>query len=216
MDEFFNKNSLAMRFLTNVCNLILVNFIFIIFSLPIFTIGASMSSMYRIVFMMLNDEEIFIFRDFKKEFKSSFKNATIVWVPILLLSVFFGIELYYLNDFKNIPWVQIPIWIMIFFIVSLIFYAFPLMAAFENSLKNTVKNAITLSIANLPTTIFFAVLYIVMLLLIDYNPVFIVIFFSFALFIGCSVMALIQAVFLRRIFGLDKLKKKNSTDTDKM
>lgn len=216
MDEFFNKNSLAMRFLTNVCNLILVNFIFIIFSLPIFTIGASMSSMYRIIFMMLNDEEIFIFRDFKKEFKSSFKNATIVWVPILLLSVFFGIELYYLNDFKNIPWVQIPIWIMIFFIVSLIFYAFPLMAAFENSLKNTVKNAITLSIANLPTTIFFAVLYIVMLLLIDYNPVFIVIFFSFALFIGCSVMALIQAVFLRRIFGLDKLKKKNSTDTDKM
>lgn len=216
MDEFFNKNSLAMRFLTNVCNLILVNFIFIIFSLPIFTIGASMSSMYRILFMMLNDEEIFIFRDFKKEFKSSFKNATIVWVPILLLSVFFGIELYYLNDFKNIPWVQIPIWIMIFFIVSLIFYAFPLMAAFENSLKNTVKNAITLSIANLPTTIFFAVLYIVMLLLIDYNPVFIVIFFSFALFIGCSVMALIQAVFLRRIFGLDKLKKKNSTDTDKM
>lgn len=215
MNEFFNKNNLAMRFLTNVCNLIFVNFFFLLFSLPIFTIGASLTALYKIIFMILAKEEIFIFRDFKKEFKDNFKNATILWIPILVLSIFFGIELNYLNGFNNMPWLQIPIWIVIFFMACILIYAFPLMSSFENSLKNTVKNSILLGIGNLPTTIFIVVLYLALLLTIDYDGVFIVIWGSIGLFIGCALMALFIGVFLRRIFGLNKIAPKKE-DTDKL
>ena len=50
MNEFFNKDSFAMRFLTQLGNLILVNLIFIITSIPVITIGASLSALYRITF----------------------------------------------------------------------------------------------------------------------------------------------------------------------
>ena len=57
MNEFFNKNNLAMRFLTNVCNLIFVNFFFLLFSLPIFTIGASLTALYKIILMILANDK---------------------------------------------------------------------------------------------------------------------------------------------------------------
>ncbi|MCQ2482647.1 MAG: DUF624 domain-containing protein [Clostridia bacterium] len=213
MDDFFNKNSLAMRFLTNVANMILVNIIFIIFSLPLFTIGASLCGLYKIVFSMHNGDEVFVFRDFVQEFKADFKKATIIWIPILLFSAYFAVELGYLNNFKNMPWLQIPVWIMLFFVVSILIYAFPLLASFENSLKNTLKNSILLSLGNLPTTIFIVVIYIGMYLLIDFNHVFIVILGSLALFNGCGFMAWFTALFLRRIFGLNKARNTDNEES---
>ncbi len=214
MDDFFNKNSLAMRFLTNVANLILVNIIFLIFSLPLFTIGASLAAMYKIVFTMHNGDEVFVFRDFFQEFKSDFKKATAIWIPILLFMTYFIIEINYLKTFKDMPWLQIPVWIMIFFVVSVLIYAFPLLASFENTIKNTLKNSILLSLGNLPTTIFIIVIYFGMYLAIDFNRVFIVIFGSLALFNGCGFMAWFTAIFLRRIFGLNKAKNKSEEEAD--
>lgn len=215
MNEFFNKNNLAMRFLTSICNLILVNLLFLLFSLPIVTIGASLTALYKIVFMMHAKDEIFIYRDFKAEFVDSFKKATIIWVPVLLLSAYFVVELRYLNGFSDMPWLQIPIWIVVFFMACILIYAFPLLANFENSLKNTVKNSILLGLGNLPTTIFVIVIFYALYLSIDYEPAFLVIWGSLAIFMGCAVMAWFIALFLRRIFGIKKIVT-FPEDTDKL
>lgn len=204
-----------MRFLTCICNLIFANFLFLLFSLPIFTIGASLTALYKIVFMIHAKDEIFVYKDFKAEFISSFKKATVIWLPILLLTGYFVIELIYLNGFSSMPWLQIPIWIVLFFVACILIYGFPLLANFENSIKNTIKNSILLGLGNLPTTIFIIVIFFGFYLSIDYEPTFIVIWGSLALFFGCAFMAWFIALFLRRIFGINKIVT-FPEDTDKL
>ena len=52
MADMFKRTSPGMRFLSGLGTLILCNLLFIITSIPIFTIGASLTAMYRITFDM--------------------------------------------------------------------------------------------------------------------------------------------------------------------
>ena len=50
MEDFFKANSPAMRFLTAIFNLIAVNIMFIISSLPVITAGAALTGLIKIVY----------------------------------------------------------------------------------------------------------------------------------------------------------------------
>ena len=63
MSNFFSKSSIAMRFLSGLGALIIANFLFIITSIPIFTIGASLTALYRITFEIHMGNDPFVIRD---------------------------------------------------------------------------------------------------------------------------------------------------------
>ena len=67
----------------------LLNILFLVCSLPIFTIGASFTAMYYVTLKLAENEEGYIARGFLKSFKQNFKQATIIWLILL----FFGIVL---------------------------------------------------------------------------------------------------------------------------
>ncbi len=202
MNEFFNKDSFAMRFLTQLCNLIIVNFLFIITCIPIVTIGASLSALYRVTFAIHCKEEVTVVRTYFKTFKSSFKQATLLWVPSLIAFVFFIYEilliLFVLDP--SYKMLQIPVWIMLILIMSLWIYSFPMIGLYEQPLKQTLKNSVILAISNLPVTIstivvkggivFFSIKY----------PAIGVVIGSFYILFGFGVSAFVTALFLKKIF----------------
>ena len=96
MKSFFEIDSLASKFLTSVCNLILVNILFIITCIPIITIGASICGLYKVLFEILNKEEVGVFSDYLKEFKRCFGKATVVWIPMVVITLFFALEIYWI------------------------------------------------------------------------------------------------------------------------
>lgn len=67
------------HFLSRVVELILLNIVFILFSLPIVTIGASVTAMFSITLKMVRGEEGGLINGFWQAFKNNFKQSTLIW-----------------------------------------------------------------------------------------------------------------------------------------
>ena len=85
MGRFFDLDSPLMSALNKLADLISLNILVIICSLPVFTIGASMTALHYVVLKMVRNEEGYIIKSFFKSFKQNFRQATIIWLILLVL-----------------------------------------------------------------------------------------------------------------------------------
>jgi len=203
MRKFFSPDSIAMRFLTLLCNLMYINLLFIIFSLPLFTMGAAFSAMYSTLFKMLHGDDPFIGKTFVKAFKSSFKQATTMWLPIAIFEILFVIGIYItlfiLDPMYNM--LQYPLSISFFLLLCISNYIFPQIALFNQNNSVTLKNAVLLAISNFPTTLFMIVVPVILYLIGGLSGKNTVMVFSILMFIGIAAIAYYNAALLRRIFN---------------
>lgn len=203
MRKFFSPDSIAMRFLTLLCNLMYINLLFIIFSLPLFTMGASLSAMYSTLFKMLHGDDPFIGKTFVNAFKSNFKQATTMWLPIAIFEILFIIGIYItlfiLDPMYNM--LQYPLSISFFLLLCISNYIFPQIALFNQTNSVTLKNAVLLAISNFPTTLFMIVVPVILYLIGGLSGKNTVMVFSILMFIGIAAIAYYNAALLRRIFN---------------
>ncbi len=92
MGKFFDIDSPFIQFLNRVADLMILNFLVMICCLPIFTIGASYTAMHYVLLKMVRKEEGYLIRGFFKSFKQNFKQATLIWLGMLVLIAFFGVD----------------------------------------------------------------------------------------------------------------------------
>lgn len=202
MSSFFDKRSIPMRILTAACNLILVNFCFIVGCIPIFTIGASITSLYKITIKIAAGENPSVFREFFGCYKENFLKSTGFWLVYCLLAAFFGFEIYMVRTTftQQYQWSMYPAFFFLFAIFSSSMYAFPLIGWFDETVKQTIKNSLLLALTNLPTTVLFAVVTAGICFAWFVNPTSQIITFSILIFMGIGIIALLFSFFLKRIF----------------
>ena len=198
--SFFSPKSLGTRILTGLTNLIIVNLVFIITCIHFITIGASVTALYRITIAIVAGDNPSVLRDYFKSFKDNFVKSTLFFILYLILGAFFGFEIYMVRTMmaENMQWVQYPAYFFIFAIFASACYAFPLIAWFEESFKQVLKNSLLIALTNLPFTIMQAVIAAVFILFVDYNYA---IPLSFACFMGIAAIAWFYSLFLKRIFA---------------
>ena len=85
--KFFNYDSPIMQFLSRLTDLFILNFLFLICSIPIVTIGASATALYSVTLKMAKNEESYIFSSFFRAFKNNFRHSTISWMILLLAGI---------------------------------------------------------------------------------------------------------------------------------
>lgn len=158
MKSFFSIDSPIIRFLSTVADLMVVNLLWILCSLPIITIGASTTACYYVCFRMTRGEGSVI-RDFFSSFKKNFKQATILWLVAVLVAGLLCFDFIVLNQISFLGKEILRVFIIIFTAICLFaaLYAFPLISQFENSIKNTIKNALHLSLFHFGKTILMCV-----------------------------------------------------------
>lgn len=216
MNHFFQPDNPIMRFLSKFCDLMFLNCLFLLSCIPIVTTGAAISALYYMVFKMHKDEEPSIAKGYFKAFRDNFKQATLIWMPLLFLFSFFGTDLYII--YKVIDpvynWLQVPVWIIIFILLSVLIYAFPLLSSFECSIKQLLKNAVLLSLSNIPTTIFIVSLQLLIVYFCMISGELLVVIGSLGLFFGFAGMTYFYALFLGRIFAKCMENSKNNKAAD--
>ena len=197
--SFFNPKSTATRFLTGLCNLIIVNLLFIITCIPIFTIGASFTSLYRITIAILAGDNPSIFKDYFRAFRDNFIKATLLELFYAAVSAFFIFEVVMVNTMMSpdLSWVQYIPYFFLILILSHTLYSFPLLAWFEESFGQILKNALLLSITNLPVTIMYVVITAGLAYAVWQFPSLTA---SLLIFLGIALLALFYSIFLKRIF----------------
>ena len=211
MASFFSQKHPATIFLTAVCNLLFVNFCFVLTCIPIITIGASLTAMNRITIKILLGENPHVFSEYFRSFKDNFKQSTILWIILAGISAFFCWEIYLINTYLDPQyfWTQYPLYFLLFAVFACMCYAFPLIAWFEEKNKQVVKNALLLSLANIPSTIFFAIITLALGLITYVYPMLVM---SLMCFFGFALIAFIESIFIKRIF--EKTGAKLDPDDD--
>ena len=132
-------------------DIFMLNVMFVLCSLPIFTVGASLCALYAIGMKMVEREDGSITKGFIREFKRNFKQGTIAWLVVVFSFVAIWGELLYMTNFGGVM-AKVYTVVVVLEIVALALvlpFLFPLIARYENTLWNTVKNAFLLSMSNL-------------------------------------------------------------------
>lgn len=213
MNRIFSLDNPVMAFMGKVADLIILNLLAILCSIPVFTIGASWTALYYVTLKMVKKEESYIVRDFFKSFKQNFKQATLIWLLVLFVCGVFGGDFMIYRAMPNqIPKAIMVIVIVIAFIVfGTILYIFPLLSRFDNTIKNTIRNAFLVATANVPYTLLFIVLFALPFVLIFVSPRVYPILFM----VGISGPAYLASIFWRRIFAkLEPEPEKITEDMD--
>ena len=141
--SLFDNDSLFGKIMTRFGILIGANLMFVIFSLPVITIAASITGLYHVMFKTLRGNGVLNpFKMFWQGFKNNFKQATIVWMLALLLTFIFYLEFRITGIAGgNLAIVRYALIIIATVLLILLIYIFPVMTAFADTIPNLLKNS---------------------------------------------------------------------------
>lgn len=161
MGRFFDMDSPFMRILNRVADLMILNLLMIICCIPVITIGAAFTAMHYVILKMVRDEEGYLIKGFFKSFVANFKQATLIWLLMLvIIVVYVGDAVIFSFSGITFPKPLVIAVVAVGIVLLMVgIYVFPLLARFENTIRNTLKNAALIAIGNLPKTILMVVLY---------------------------------------------------------
>ena len=156
--KLFSIDGPLYQFFSRLLDMLKLNFLWLLFSLPIVTIGASTAAAFSITLKMVDEREGYIARQFVAAFKANLKQG----IPTGLLNLFFVYALYL--DFQLFHAVEgNPIYFLILGIVGSVMcfcyfiYTYALMARYENTFLKTIKNSMDISIKYVGRTLMIAV-----------------------------------------------------------
>lgn len=193
MGRFFNAEGPVASFLNKMTDLIVLNLLTCIFCIPIITAGAAFTALHYMSLKMVRNEEGYMIRGYWKSFKQNFRQATIIWLLILLfICVFIGD--WYIINYTTLTFPSIFSIILAaigFLVLIILLYVFPVLAKFENTVINTLKNAALITFISVPRAILMLFIYIVpivvTLLLPEALPIVALLGFSLPVYLSAMI-----------------------------
>lgn len=181
-----NINSPFFQFMNTLAEYILLNFLWLICCIPIVTIGASTTALYYVTMQTAREEHGYIARGFFRSFKENFKQSTIIWLIMFFIGAIltFNVSFWFTmkSTIGNILGTLVSVALLLY--IFTLFYVFPLLSRFNNTVKQTMKNALFISLQNLKQTLIITVVNVIIVLVIYLLPISAIFFvlFGFAFF----------------------------------
>ena len=140
------KESLV-TFLRNLWDLMILNWLWVLCSLPVVTIGPATCAMLTVTLKLTRGEPVYPLKDFFRSFRDNFKPALLLGLlATVMLSaacgdVWFALQL---KGFYQSLYLVVGILVAAIFL-TVFSYTFALQAMFENPVKEQLKNAFKLA-----------------------------------------------------------------------
>lgn len=155
----YEKRQELLKNLYILADILILSLYFVLTSIPIITLGASISAMHKTFYeVYVNERSSYkMYSIYWKSFKSSLKQTSILWVGYLLIVFLFLLneDLIHLN--LRTTWMNyVSRNVLKLFIVLLspyLYIGFAYIARFKDTLNNVVKNTGLLILMNLKTYI---------------------------------------------------------------
>lgn len=201
--------------MTQVFDLIMLNLIFVILSLPIITIGANLTAMYAVTMQLSQKNAIPVYKRFFQKFRENLKESTIWWLFLVVIAAVLLLDLELITGIPSLQKFLVPsIYFFIGLLVVYLTFLFPLIGKFQNSFKERLQNTFLIAIGYFPFTILLVLLsYGPMLAAVLWIPGIYGILLYYYLFIGCSLTCYINSFLFNRIFRKLLLVKETELNT---
>lgn len=195
--KFFSVDSPLYRFLSKFLDVLKLNFMWLLFSIPIITIGASTVAAMSVSLKMADDEEGYIGRSFIKAFKENWKQGTALWIITVIAAYAVYLDFQLFNAVEGNPVIFLMIGIISCFIIVLsLLYAYPLAARYENTLIKTIQNSFEISKRYFGRTLLLIIVVLFEILIFQFNTTML----FFGILIGPAFLIFTIASFSKRIF----------------
>ena len=158
MRFLFDPDSLIMHIISRFCDIVILNVVFLLTCIPVFTVGAATAALYDVVFRMDTEREGMLLRTYFRSFRENFRQGTALWLVLLLFGAatyvnmirfsYLGENSYYLG--YGLFAISMLVLILEVFLFS---YGLPLLSQFRNTTRQTALNALLLAVGNLPRTL---------------------------------------------------------------
>ena len=175
MNKVFNFEGPVFTFLSRLADLFWLNLLYVLCCIPLVTVGAASTALYYVTLKMAKDEEGYITRSYFKSFKDNFVQATVIWLIVLVVGVIMFLDLRIVQSagitsdaVRNV--VTVAVLVMAIVVSMTLVYLFPILAQFDNTVKNTIRNAFLISIRHLPYTLLLIVITVIPVALIWFFP----------------------------------------------
>ncbi|MDO5409796.1 MAG: DUF624 domain-containing protein [Lachnospiraceae bacterium] len=198
MENIFSSDNKLFNAVEKCIDLIKLNFIWMIFCIPVITIGASTCALHHVASRIAAGEDGYILQPFLKVFKQKFAQATRMWIPALVIGIGIAADYRFWSQLLG----TIPSFMkgMVFALgaVYLFFliYLFPLIARMDTSWKMTLRNAGVLAFKYLARTLYMTL----WILIVFFAGRIWAIGMWLTFLAGGSIVALLHEYCLNRIF----------------
>lgn len=167
MGKWFGLDSKFYKYGTLLADLIILTVLWLICSVPIFTIGASTTALYYVTTRQLSNREGYVSRDFFKSFKRNFLESTAV---TLILGVIAAVLLVNINLFEPETTIDAIFYlvqfVMLYELLIVTIYVFPVLSRFDMKLGALLKTSFFMANRHLLTTFTCAILFVAIVMIV--------------------------------------------------
>lgn len=213
MDNQRSTQSPVTQLLTMISDILIASVLFCVCSIPIVTIGPSITALYAVMLKMENGEHDGVASSFFKSFRENFKQSLLLSVVLLLVIAFLAVDIYFfLAGILNAPMLlQLIVLVALLIPVCAVGYVFPMIARFEVKTGRTMVNALIITVTHIPHSVAMLLVNMLPLIILILSPT----LFSQTLilwpFFGFGLQAKMNAKILHPIF--QKLFPKEQEET---
>ena len=145
MNTLFSADSDLMRGLTKLADVMILNFLFIVTSLPVVTLGAALTALNFTAMRIGTGECVSVSADYFRSFRRNFRQATLIGLILALLAGVLAAWYVVLTTFALDPVVELilfAIWYLLAFNLAIMaLFVFPYHAMFEGRTRDVFRNA---------------------------------------------------------------------------
>lgn len=148
--KIFDMDNPLMQGLSTAAYLMILNLLAMVCCLPVFTAGASLTALHDVIRDMVRHEETYpakmFFDSFKKNLRAGSRMGLIFIAAAVLILANYYAAAAFLPAFR---FISLALGIVL---LAVSFWAFALLARFENTVRGTLRNAILLTAGYFPRT----------------------------------------------------------------
>lgn len=212
MGNLFSVDGGLYKFISRLWDMVKLNFMWVLCSLPIVTMGAATAAAFSVTLKMVDEEEGYICGPFWKEFKANLRQGSIMGVFLLVASYALYLDLQFFHAAGDGGFLFLGIFVIGLVLTFTHFiYAFPLLARYENSIVNTMRNSFRISLKYWLKTIF---LFFILLLeyIIFFQVSWTLLFFGVLIGPACFVLTISGSAgqFFRNIERENEIRNQES------
>ena len=154
-EKIFSMDSPFFRTMSLIGDLMLLNLMWILTSLPIITIGASTTALLYTGMKLAKGRDGYVIKNFWKSFRRNFWQATVIYLILVTTGAGIGYAGWYWMQQDGSVAQILAVGSVILLVIWLIdaLFVFAVQAKFVNTVVNTMKNALIMGVQNLPLTL---------------------------------------------------------------
>ncbi|MFB7249882.1 YesL family protein [Microbacterium sp. NPDC056234] len=204
MPGIFAADSALMRTLTRIADVMILNFLFIVTSLPLVTIGASLTALNATAMRIVAGTDHSVTRDYFTAFRRDFRQATAIALILLAVGGAFAAWYFVVTQLVSDAVLQFLLlggWFVLLFIAATsVLFVFPYLATFDDSTRDVLRNARLIGLRHPLAALAVLAITVLVIVVSVFSPQ-VTGYGLFWLLIGFGGLAVVHAVVFTRVFA---------------